>query len=101
MARPLPAYPRPLARPLRSLRPPRARFGDQRVCATCGLDIEFHGSQEGWVDRGGNHHCDTGGGAKYDQDGCPVKLPHRKHSLQPATSRPATSRPATSRGGAS
>lgn len=35
----------------------RAKYGDQRACARCGLDIEFHGARQGWRDRGNNRTC--------------------------------------------
>ena len=58
----------------------RAKLGDRQACATCGLDIEYHGKAHGWIDRGGNTRCDQGGGAKWDGDGVPVEMPHRKHA---------------------
>lgn len=57
----------------------RRRYGDQRACALCGLDIEWHGRKVGWLDRGSNTHCDNGGAARWDKDGVPVPFPHRKH----------------------
>lgn len=63
----------------------RPRFGDQTSCRTCGSDIEYHGGQDGWIDRGSNTHCDESGAAQWDQDGVPIPLPHQKH--QPTSDR--------------
>ena len=66
--------------PYQIVNPPRRKYGDRAECSCCGLDIEWGGRRYGWTDRGGNRYCDTGGGAKYDADGCPVPLPHRRHA---------------------
>lgn len=31
--------------------------GDQTCCRLCGQDIEYHGEEYGWIDRGGNRLC--------------------------------------------
>lgn len=61
----------------------RATYGQQDCCATCGSDVEFHGSKEGWRDRGGNRFCDTSGAARWDADGVPVPFPHKLHRPAP------------------
>lgn len=33
------------------------KYGEQAACKYCGQDIEFHGRQHGWIDRGGNRAC--------------------------------------------
>lgn len=33
------------------------RYGDQTACKWCGLDVEYHGPEGGWIDRGGNRSC--------------------------------------------
>lgn len=57
----------------------KRKYGDHRVCAMCGTDIEWHGREHGWSDRGGNHHCDTGGQHPVDENGAWGTYPHRKH----------------------
>jgi hypothetical protein len=57
----------------------RATYGRQTVCETCGSDVEYHGREHGWIDRGGNSYCDTSGAARWDQDGVPVPYPHKRH----------------------
>lgn len=33
------------------------QYGDQRACRRCGLDIEWHGADVGWLDRGASTYC--------------------------------------------
>lgn len=35
----------------------RSRIGEQTACRFCGHDIEFHGREHGWVDRGNGRSC--------------------------------------------
>lgn len=35
----------------------KASYGMQCTCRHCGQDIEFHGREYGWIDRGGNRKC--------------------------------------------
>ena len=35
----------------------KRKFGEQTSCHRCGQDIEFHGREHGWIDRGGNRKC--------------------------------------------
>lgn len=35
----------------------RLTYGRQDACARCGQDIEWHGREHGWQDRGGSNHC--------------------------------------------
>ena len=35
----------------------KRKYGDQRACRTCGTDVEWHGRDIGWIDRGGNRSC--------------------------------------------
>ena len=35
----------------------RTYFGEQACCALCAQDIEWHGKQHKWIDRGGNRSC--------------------------------------------
>lgn len=58
-------------------------YGTQTTCATCRMDIEYHGPEDGWIGRGGDAHCDESGGAPRDGDGMLIALPHALHS--PAT----------------
>jgi hypothetical protein len=57
----------------------RRQYGDQRACGTCETDIEWHGRDVGWMDRGGNTFCDTSGQGWADRDGVTQSYPHRKH----------------------
>jgi uncharacterized Ntn-hydrolase superfamily protein len=45
--------------------------------------LEWHGPLAGWLDRGGNTHCDTGGAARYDGDGHLNPFPHVQHTARP------------------
>ncbi len=36
---------------------PRRRYGDQRACSRCGTDVEWHGREHGWLDRGSGTRC--------------------------------------------
>ncbi len=60
----------------------RRQYGDREACQRCGSDIEWHGREHGWRDRGGDTYCDTSGAARWDQDGIPVPFPHRKHTVR-------------------
>ena len=57
----------------------KRHYGDQRACGTCEADIEWHGQEHGWLDRGSATFCDTGGQAWVDEDGVTHAYPHRKH----------------------
>ena len=35
----------------------RTKYGDQTACRYCEHDIEFHGLEHGWIDRGGGRQC--------------------------------------------
>lgn len=39
------------------IKKPRTRFGEQTACRYCGHDIEFHGREHGWIDRGSGRNC--------------------------------------------
>lgn len=58
----------------------KRRYGDQRACKYCGFDIEWHGREHGWHDRGGNIWCDTSGAAYRDENGISHRYPHRRHT---------------------
>ena len=58
----------------------RRQYGDHAACGRCEADIEWHGRDAGWSDRGGNCWCDTSGMSWRDQDGVTMPYPHRKHS---------------------
>lgn len=32
-------------------------IGTRAACKYCGQDIEWHGKESGWIDRGGNRAC--------------------------------------------
>ena len=61
------------------MRRERRRYGDQRSCGTCQADIEWHGRDTGWMDRGSVTFCDESGQGWMDRDGIPQGYPHRKH----------------------
>lgn len=35
----------------------RRKYGDQRACSRCQQDIEWHGREHGWIDRGSGQEC--------------------------------------------
>lgn len=35
----------------------RRKYGEMASCARCGHDIQFHGRQHGWIDRGAGREC--------------------------------------------
>lgn len=35
----------------------RLQYGRQDACTRCGHDIEWHGREHGWIDRGGGREC--------------------------------------------
>lgn len=35
----------------------KSKIGQRSVCRYCGQDIEFHGRNPGWIDRGANRGC--------------------------------------------
>lgn len=37
-----------------------ADYGERAACKHCGDDIEYHGREYGWSDRGGNYSCNDG-----------------------------------------
>jgi hypothetical protein len=60
----------------------RTKYGEQRACRMCDSDIAFHGSKEGWRDRGGVRFCDESG-AHPMIDGAWGNYPHRLHRPYP------------------
>lgn len=69
------------------------RYGDQTACRFCDGDIEYHGKEHGWLDRGGSQTCANSGHAKWDENGVPVPFPdgqkHRPYSDRVASRRTA------------
>lgn len=54
-------------------------LGEQRSCARCSSDVEYHPGV-GWVDRGSATHCDESGQRPYDAETCSWgEYPHRVH----------------------
>jgi hypothetical protein len=35
----------------------RKRFGERQICKRCEQDIEWHGRNFGWIDRGAGRSC--------------------------------------------
>ena len=58
----------------------KRKFGEQSSCHRCGQDIEFHGREHGWIDRGANRECPA-----YIKGGEVIKPKGLKHS--PVTAR--------------
>jgi len=54
----------------------RRKFGEHRSCKKCEADIEFHGRETGWLDRGGNTSC----GVYYDRHKQEFVRPTGKHA---------------------
>ena len=52
----------------------KRKYGEQAACKYCSQDIEFHGREHGWIDRGGNRQC-----CPFERHGDIVK-PKTKHA---------------------
>lgn len=59
-------------------RPLPVAYGTQSSCETCGMDIEYHGPDAGWIGRGSDRYCDESGAAG--------PLPHELHAPADAAS---------------
>ena len=47
----------PLTQGLIPMKQARLKIGERSVCERCGQDIEWHGRNYGWRDRGNNREC--------------------------------------------
>lgn len=56
---------------------PAPSYGTQSACATCGMDIEYHGTDGGWIGRGSDRYCDESGATP--KLGPDFKFPHELH----------------------
>lgn len=54
----------------------RRQYGDRDACRYCGQDIEWHGREVGWIDRGSGRGC-----CPYeDRKRCVMVYPKTKHA---------------------
>lgn len=61
----------------------RRKFGDREICSRCKLEVEWHGRDHGWLDRGASTTC-----PQQYLNGKPVGgiMPHSVRATRPPTS---------------